>query len=47
MAVSLALVAAVACGISLMRPEKGVLAFATTFGILAAAAALCWGASLI
>ena len=46
MGASLALVGAVACGISLLRPEKGVLAFVTTFGILAAAAALCWAASL-
>lgn len=46
-AASIALVAAVACGISLLRPEKGALAFATTFGILAAAAVLCWAASLI
>lgn len=46
-AASFALVAAVACGISLLRPEKGALAFVTTFGILAGAAALCWAASLI
>lgn len=47
MAASIALVAAVACGISLLRPEKGALAYLTTFGILAAAAVLCWATSLI
>lgn len=47
LALSLVLVAAAACGISCLRPEKGALAYVTTFGILAAAAALCWAASLI
>jgi hypothetical protein len=47
MAASLALVGAVAGAISVLRPEKGVLAVAQTFGILLAAAALCAGASLI
>jgi hypothetical protein len=47
MAASIALVAAVASGISLLRPERGLLAFAQTFGILAAAAVLCWATSLI
>lgn len=44
---SVALVAMVASGISVMRPEKGLLAFVTTFGILAVAAALCAAASAI
>lgn len=37
----------VAATVALLRPERGVLAFAQTFGILAAAAVLCWAASLI
>lgn len=47
MAASLVLVGAAAGLISILRPEKGALAFATTFGILAIAAGLCWTASLI
>jgi VIT1/CCC1 family predicted Fe2+/Mn2+ transporter len=47
LAASLALVVLAATGISLLRPERGILAFATTYGILSAAAALCWAASLI
>jgi hypothetical protein len=47
LAVSLALVAAVAAVIAWLRPEKGVLALVQTYGVLLAAAALCWGASLI
>ncbi len=46
MAASLVLVGAVAGLISLLRPEKGILAVATTFGILGAAALLCWAVSL-
>jgi ABC-type uncharacterized transport system permease subunit len=44
---SIAFVAVTACLISVLRPEKGALAYVTTFGILALAAALCWAASLI
>lgn len=44
---SLALVAAIAAVISWLRPERGVLAVAQTYGILLAAAALCTAASLI
>lgn len=44
---SYVLVAAVAAGISLARPEKGILAVVQTYGILIAAAALCGAASLI
>lgn len=47
MAASLVLVGAVGGVISVLRPEKGVLAVAQTFGILLAAAALCFAASLI
>lgn len=47
MAASLALVALVAAVISVLRPEKGFLAVVQTYGILLAAAALCWAASLI
>lgn len=47
MAASLVLVAAVAGVISLLRPEKGSLAVVQTFGILLAAALLCWAASAI
>lgn len=46
LASSLVLVASAGCVISLLRPERGALAFATTFGILAVAAGLCWAASL-
>ena len=44
---SLALVAVVAGVISWLRPEKGLLAVAQTYGILAAAAILCFGASFL
>lgn len=47
MAASLVLVAAVGALISILRPEKGALAAVTTFGILGAAALLCWAASLV
>lgn len=43
---SIAFAAMIACVISVLRPEKGSLAYLTTFGILLAAAALCWAASL-
>ena len=43
---SLAIVAGIGCVISVLRPERGALAYATTFGILLTAAALCWAASL-
>lgn len=43
---SLVLVIFVAGVIAWLRPERGVLAWVQTFGILAAAAVLCWGASL-
>jgi hypothetical protein len=46
LAASLALVCSVAAVVSLLRPEHGWRAFAATFGILAAAAALCWAATL-
>lgn len=46
-ATSVTLVVLIAAGISLMRPERGVLAFATTYGILLAAAGLCAAASVI
>lgn len=46
-ATSLALVVLTGAGITYLRPERGVRAGAQTFGILAAAAALCWAASLI
>ena len=47
LAASLVLVCSVAAVVSVMRPERGVLAFITTFGILGVAAALCWAASLL
>lgn len=47
LAISLTLAAAVGAVISVLRPEKGALAYLTTFGILAGAAALCWAGSLI
>jgi hypothetical protein len=47
MAVSLALVAGVAGVISVLRPEKGVLAVVQTYGILLVAAGLCAAASAI
>jgi len=37
----------VGAAIAFLRPERGVLAVAETFGVLAAAGLLCWGASLI
>lgn len=46
LASSLVLVCAVAGVIAILRPERGVLAFVQTYGILLAAAALCWLASL-
>ena len=47
LAASLLLVTAVAAAIAWLRPEKGILAVVQTGGILVAAAALCWAASLI
>ncbi len=47
MGTSLALVVLTAAGITYLRPEHGLRAGAQTFGILAAAAALGWAASLI
>lgn len=47
MAASLVLVAAVGGLISILRPEKGALAVAQTFGILLTAAALCAAGALI
>jgi VIT1/CCC1 family predicted Fe2+/Mn2+ transporter len=44
---SLLLVAVIAAVISWLRPEKGVLAIAQTYGILLVAAALCYAASFI
>ena len=44
---SLLLVCAVAGVISWLRPEKGVLAIVQTYGVLFAAALLCWAASLL
>jgi len=44
---SVALVAVTGCVISVLRPEKGALAYLTTFSILAGAAVLCWAVSLI
>lgn len=44
---SLALVAGVASVIAVLRPEKGLLAWAQTFAILIAAALLCLAASLL
>ena len=44
---SLALVAVVAGVISWLRPEKGLLAMVQTFGVLVAAAGLCYAAGLI
>ena len=42
----LGLVAAVAAVISWLRPERGILAVAQTYGVLTVAAALCWLAGL-
>jgi VIT1/CCC1 family predicted Fe2+/Mn2+ transporter len=47
LAASLALVAGAAAVIAVLRPEKGPLAWLQTFGILAAAAGLCYAASLL
>jgi hypothetical protein len=47
LAASLALVAAVAAVISVLRPEKGVLAVVQTYGILLAAAGLCAAVALV
>lgn len=47
LASSLVLVVAAGCAISVLRPERGLLAFVTTFGILLLAAGLCWAASLL
>lgn len=44
---SLALVAIVAGAISWLRPERGLLAWVQTFGILLIAAGLCFAASFI
>lgn len=44
---SLAVVAAIGTEISLMRPERGILAPIQTFGVLILAAALCAAASYI
>lgn len=44
---SLLLVCAIAAVIAWLRPEKGVLAIAQTYGVLAVAAGLCYGASLL
>ena len=47
LACSLGLIAAVASVIAVLRPERGVLAWVQTYGILAVAAALCAAASAI
>jgi hypothetical protein len=47
LAMSVAVVVALGCGISVLRPERGFLAFVTTFSILAGAALLCWAASFM
>lgn len=47
MATSLALVAGIGALISWLRPERGVLAIAQTYGILIAAALLCAAVSAI
>lgn len=44
---SLGLTAAVAGLVAWLRPERGALAVAQTYGVLIAAAALCYGASLL
>lgn len=44
---SVALTAAVAGIVAWLRPEKGILAVAQTYGVLAVAAGLCYGASLV
>lgn len=47
LACSLGLVALVAAVIAVLRPERGVLAWVQTFGILTAAALLCAAASAL
>jgi hypothetical protein len=47
MAASLVLVCAAGALISILRPEKGILAVVQTYGILLVAAGLCWAASVI
>lgn len=47
LAASLVLVVAVAAVIAQLRPEKGLLAYVQTFGVLAVAAGLCYAAGLI
>lgn len=44
---SLGLVAAIAAVIAWLRPERGLLAVAQTYGVLLVAAVLCFAASLI
>lgn len=44
---SLILIAAIGAVIAWLRPQKGAVAAAQTFGVLAAAAVLCWAAALI
>lgn len=46
-AVSLVLVVGVAGAIAWLRPQKGIVAIVQTYGVLAAAAVLCWAAGLI
>jgi hypothetical protein len=46
LAAEIALVALIAAAISRLRPERGILAVAQTYGVLAAAAILCTLASL-
>lgn len=43
---ALALTVAVAAAVAWLRPERGVLAAVQTYGVLLAAAVLCFGASL-
>ena len=47
LAVAVALVVAVAAVVAWLRPEHGLAAVGQTFGVLAAAAVLCYAASLI
>ena len=44
---SLTVTAVIAAGIARLRPERGVLAAAQTYGVLTVAALLCFAASLI
>jgi hypothetical protein len=46
-AFEVALVAGIAGVISWLRPERGILAAVQTYGVLVAAALLCYGASLL